>query len=492
MYRLVLYYVLILWLVAFVFSVFGFIPYTPVEILASAVFIALVCLVVNYVFAQVFVVPSNLESVYITVLILALIISPAKSVDGLQFLGLAALVAMSSKYILALNKKHIFNPAALAVVIAGLIINDSANWWVGNLYMAPFVLLGGLLVVRKIKRSDLVLSFLVVSFATILGFSFFKGGDMLVVLEKVLFHSSVLFLGFVMLTEPMTTPPTKGLRVIYGALVGFLFAPFIHLGSVYSTPELALLVGNIFAFAVSPKKKLILELKEKVPVAADVYDFLFKSDQKLVFKPGQYMEWTLGHGGPDIRGIRRYFTIASSPTEEDVRMGVKFYPNSSSFKQSMLRLRPGETVVASQLAGDFVLPKNKDEKLVLIAGGIGITPFRSMIKYLLDIKEKRDIILFYSNRAPGDIVYKDVFDLAKRQLGIKIIYTVTDMPFPKSWRGERGMIDGQMIQRSVPDYKERMFYLSGPHSMVVAFDKTLQEMGVKKQQIKKDYFPGFV
>jgi len=104
----------------------------------------------------------------------------------------------------------------------------------------------------------------------------------------------------------------------------------------FISPGVSSFGGNIFAYAVSPKKKLILELKEKIPIAFEVYDFLFKPDQKFKFTPGQYMEWTLGHNGQDARGQRRYFTIASSPTEDNIRMGVKFYPNSSSYKQSML------------------------------------------------------------------------------------------------------------------------------------------------------------
>lgn len=492
MYRLVLYYVASLWVAALVLSVFGLLPYTPVALVVSGVFITVVCLAVNAIFARIFRVPSNIESVYATAFILMLIIAPFKSVNDFWFLGWAALLAMASKYILAVNKKHIFNPAALAVALTAIILHQSAYWWVGNLYMTPFVLLGGLLMVRKIRRTDLVVSFFVVAVVTVLGFSFLRGENPLLVLENVLFYSPILFFACVMLTEPMTTPPTRNLRILYGGLVGFLFFTPVHIGSVYSTPELVLLAGNLFAYAVSPKKKLILELKEKIPIAFEVYDFLFKPDQNFKFKAGQYMEWTLGHNGQDARGQRRYFTIASSPTEDNIRMGVKFYPNSSSYKQSMLALNPGDKIVASQLAGDFVLPKNKDKKLVFIAGGIGITPFRSIIKYLLDIKEKRDITLFFSNYTPADIVYKDVFDQGERQLGIKTIYTVTNAPYPSDWRGERGFIDEQMIKRTVPDYKERTFYLSGSHTMVVAFDGILQKMGVKKRQIKKDFFPGIV
>ena len=386
MYRLVLYYVLSLWVAAFILSFFGLLPYTPTALVVSVVFITVVCWAINFIFARVFDVPSNIESVYATALILALIIAPTQSVGGLYFLGIAAGLAMASKYIIAIYKKHIFNPAALAVALTAVILGQSANWWVGNLYMFPLVLIGGFLIVKKIIRFDLVLSFLITATVTTLGFFFLKGSNPLFILKGIIFDSPILFLACVMLTEPTTTPPTRNLRILYGAFVGVLFNPLVHIGSVYSTPELALLVGNIFSYAVSPKNKFILELKEKIPIVADVYDFIFKSDKKFKFKPGQYMEWTLGHGHQDARGMRRYFTIASSPTEDNVRMGVKFYPNSSSFKKSLLFLNPGDKIVASQLAGDFVLPKDKNKKLVFIAGGIGITPFRSMIKYLLDTK----------------------------------------------------------------------------------------------------------
>ena len=315
--------------------------------------------------------------------------------------------------------------------------------------------------------------------------------DSVLVLKQTLLDTPLAFFAFVMLTEPTTTPPTKNLRIIYGALVGILFSPYTHIGSFYFTPEMALIFGNIFSYAVSPKEKLVLELKEKIKSANDTYDFIFKSKQKLKFKAGQYMEWTLGHEHQDSRGIRRYFTIASSPTEDNVRMGVKFYPNASSFKKTILSLNPGDKIVAAQLAGDFTLPSNQHKKLVFIAGGIGITPFRSMIKYLLDSQEKRDIVLLYSNRTPADIAYKDIFDQAAKDLGIKTIYTVTDTPYPNDWRGEKGMVDEAMIKRLIPDYQDRVFYLSGPNAMVTAFENILDKMGMPAAHIKKDFFPGF-
>ncbi len=491
MYRLILYYLIFLLAVALVLGLFGVIGVAPYGLFFSTLFLLAICSIINQIFSYFFSAPTNVESVYITALILALIITPATSINTLIFLVWAGVWAMASKFILAIGKKHIFNPAAFAVALTAFTIGQSASWWVGTFWMAPFVLIGGILIVRKIRRADLVISYFAVAGLTILTFYFLKGSNLLTAFGKILFESPFLFFGFVMITEPLTTPPTRGLRILYGALTGFIFAPQIHLISFYSTPELSLIIGNVFSYLASPKKKLMLTLKERIKVANNTYNFVFQSDEVFSFKPGQYLEWTLEHEKPDSRGNRRYFTIASSPTEKEIIMGVKFYDRPSSFKESLGKMNLGDIVVASQLAGDFVLPKNKDEKLAFIAGGIGVTPFRSMVKCLVDTDEKRDIVLFYSNNTEADIAYKNIFDFAERQLGIKMVYTLTGQDVSPSWRGKRGLIDAETIKQNTPDYLDRTFYISGPNAMVVTFKALLREMGIRKHKIKTDYFPGF-
>jgi ferredoxin-NADP reductase len=358
------------------------------------------------------------------------------------------------------------------------------------------------------------------------------------------------------------------MRIVYAVLIGLLFAPFIHIGSVYSTPELALIVGNVFAFlVVSPKKKFVLKLREKKQVAAGTFEFWFEEAGKSVagkgtlanftFRPGQYLEWTLEPKlgtleksnssfmvglaafrriffnifSADNRGIRRYFTIASSPgevAEKGIAIGVKFYgqtvggtEQSSTFKKVLMAMKPGDTIVASGLAGDFVLPRkvsekinNKnetkapsDQRIVMMAGGIGITPFRSMVQDLLDRNEQRPIRIIYSNKTAADIAYKEIFDEARKRLGVKTVYTLTDTTtdtaahanpnanpnaIPVGWRGRRGFVDAKMIEEEVPGYMNCLFYLSGPRAMVVAYENILFDMGVPGVQIKKDFFPGFV
>ena len=165
--------------------------------------------------------------------------------------------------------------------------------------------------------------------------------------------------------------------------------------------------------------------------------------------------------------------------------------NSSSYKKALLALDKDIEIVASQLAGDFVLPDDPQQRVVLIAGGIGVTPFRSMIKYLLDNRHRRPITLFYSAATVNDFVYKDVFDRAQVELGIKTIYSVTDHNnLPSSWTGQVGRISPQMIKSAVPDYRNCLFYISGPRGMVDSLTDTLHKLGIAGYQIKTDYFAG--
>lgn len=492
MYRVVLYYLLLLLGVAFIYSLLGILHFNPFSLLFSTLFLVAISWLANKIFAKTFKAPTNVESVYISALILALIINPAQSFTDWMFLFWAAVLMMASKYIFAVGKKHIFNPVAIAVTITALASVGSASWWVGTLPMLPFELLG-FLIVRKIRRADLVFYFFVGSLSTMFVFSLLQGQSIIQTFQGLLIASSIFFFAFVMLTEPLTTPPTKPLQSIYGAFVGILFAPQFHLGSFFTTPEMALVIGNLFSYLVSPKTKIIATVLEKRQVGADIIDFIFAPGKTFAFTPGQYMEWTLPHAKTDTRGNRRYFTIASSPTENTLRLGIRFSENGSSFKKAMLAMQQNHQIVGAQISGDFTLPKDKKKKLVFIAGGIGVTPFRSMLQYLIDKKESRPIVMFYVNKRINEVVYVDVFNQAQKQAGVKMVYTLTDKAsVPSTWQGKVGRIDSEMIKKEVPDFMERTFYISGPHAMIVASEEVLRSMGVPAKQIKKDFFPGLV
>ncbi len=495
MYKLILYYLAGLIAAAAFFGFLGKTPYNPFDILLNTIVALFFCWGSNYVFAKLSGVVVNTESSFITALILVLIV-PVKFPADTPFLALISSFAMGAKYLLTVEKRHVFNPAAVSVAaIAFLFPEHIATWWVGTSVMAPFVLFGGYLMLRKIRRETMVLIFLGSYLVIIITFLLLRGGlpvSIFSTLRQGILHSPLLFFGFVMLTEPSTLPPTKSLRSYYAALVALFYAtPQIRLLGFAFTPEMALCIGNIYSYIVSPQYRFTLPLKEKIQLSRDTYAFIFDRASDFKFRPGQYMEWMLPHTNVDSRGNRRYFSLASSPTELNPAIAVKFYTPSSSYKKVLLKMEKGQQIIASQLSGDFTLPKDLTKPLAFIAGGVGVTPFCSMVRYIIDNKIKCDIILLYAAARADDILYGDIFEKAK-EFGVKTVYTVSDTTsLPAGWQGNTGYITEEMVRREIPDFAARKFYISGPLLMVENFEAMLGKMDVKKGNIVVDYFPGY-
>lgn len=489
MYRLVLYSLIAYVGVATVLGALGMLPYSPFAILLTTGAFIIATSILNALFAWAYGAIPGKNSSLITALILALIVTPVIPSDpaGLVAIGFISLWAIGSKYVLARGHKHFFNPAAFGVAAAAVIAGQSATWWVaGNAWLLPFLVIGGLLIIRKLRRFDLVGAFTVAAFATIA----FTSGNPLNSIWTTLIHSSFLFLASIMLTEPATMPGTRGRRLWYGALVGILFAPAVHIGSYYFTPETALLAGNLFAYFISRNGARVLTLISRSVIADNAVEFVFRPDRPLLFSAGQYLEWTVPGQGSDNRGNRRYFTIASAAEERELRLTVKFYKPMSSFKRKLLALRPGDTVSVAQLAGDFTLPKDARKKLAFIAGGIGVTPFRSMVGSMLARGEHRDAVLLYGAGNEEEIAYQPFFDTAVSRTGLRVRYAIASGT-PSRPDVFSGFITPELIKREIPDYGERIFYISGPPGMVTSFRRSLRELGLPLTHIHTDYFPGF-
>jgi glycine betaine catabolism B len=491
MYRLVLYYLLALLAVALGVTVATDQPFTPLSLIFSTAVITAACWLTNWGFAKLLRLPVNVESIYITALIVALVMPPVELTDGLGIsaLVLASVVAIASKFILAIQGKHVFNPVAIGIFASAMALDMPATWWVGgNMTMLPVVVIGGLLIVRKVQRFAMLAAYAAANVAiSLLTTSPDMYGE---TLYQTAVYSPLFFAGFAMLTEPMTAPSAKWPGLVYGAIVGALSSPAVHAGEFYFTPEIAFLFGNVFAWIVSPKGRFKLTLLRVEKVAAGCYEFVFRSSRPLAFKAGQYLDWTIAVAAPDNRGNRRPFTIASAPSSDEIHLGVKFYKNPSAFKKTLLEMKAGDTLYGSQLAGEFTLPRDTSEKLVFIAGGIGVTPFRSMLQEMINRRESRPVVMFYGNNTAQEIAYVDVFDRAERELGIKTVYTVADSAAASS-NMHQGFVDTALIQREVPDFRDRTFYISGPRSMVVKFEQVLKDLGISRSRIKVDFFPGF-
>lgn len=488
MYRVVLYGLMVLFLNAVVASAAGWIFYQVAEILLSFAAIFIASTAAHYLLAALFKAPANLESTLITSFILTFVLLPTMEVGGLLGLACAGIVAVASKYVLAVRKIHVFNPAAFAAVVLGIPLIAPALWWIGTPSMIPLTLIVALLIVRKIHRFDLFLSTIAASVVTVVALALVQQRGVDAVLVQHFLSWPILFFAGVMVTEPLTTPPRRMQRIIYGVAIGVLSSLPLHIGIVYTTPEFTLVLANLAAFFLGLRRRLVLPLEHKEEIAKNTWEFTFTTPKSVTFLPGQYLEWVLPHDGADNRGIKRYFTIAASPTEDSVKIGVKFPEKPSSFKSSLLSMKKGDVIYASQLSGDFTLPKNEEKPLVFIAGGIGITPFRSMAQYMIDSDTKRDATLFFTCRQEGDFCYKDVFEKAQT-VGLKSVFVVTDKD--AQWDGEKGFIDVAMLSRHVSAVADAQYYISGPPTMVDAYKSMLKGAGVPRMQIHTDYFPGY-
>lgn len=492
MYRLLVYGLGILFLISVGASFIGVLPYTVLGLIGSAFILVVVSQFSNLFLQKIFGAQANIESAAITGLILFFILPPLATLYDAGILAFAAILAMTSKYVLALGRKHIFNPAAVAAVILGLMGLSGASWWVASSVLLPFTLVFGLLIVHKIRRYELFVTFLIASIVSILGFGIYSGADIALLAPQIFTSWPVIFFGTVMLTEPFTTPPSKGLQIGYGLITGLLFGIPFRYGPFFATPELILVIGNIYSYIVSPKYRILPEFLHKSEIAHSIYEFVFRKPKNFTFQPGQYMEWTLEHESSDDRGNRRYFTLASSPTEDTVRLAVKMPEQPSSFKKALINLKPQDHISLSGLAGDFVLPKKHNGGMVFIAGGIGITPFRSMIQYLVDRQEKRDITLFYATSHADEFAYDSLWQKASDVMNFKYVKVLSGKAdVPDGWDGHVGYLDANIIKSEVDEPMNCMYYLSGPNAMVTAYKKMLLDMGIKGNMIITDYFPGY-
>ena len=250
-YRLGLYYLAAIVLLALVLSVVGVVHQQPVSLAFSAAVALLTCLAVNWAFARAFGAESNWESVCISALIITLIITPVAPSDfsGVGFLVLVSAWAMASKYMVAISKRHLFNPAAFGAALMGISLHHPVSWWVGdNVVLLPVIILGGALMLTRLRYTEMVAAFAIV----VLGITMAYGNLSLAGVGRSFsmmgIHSMFCFFGLVMLTEPRTVPVGRWRQIANGALVGLLFSPFTHIGTYYFTPEVAILCGNLFTF----------------------------------------------------------------------------------------------------------------------------------------------------------------------------------------------------------------------------------------------------
>lgn len=225
---------------------------------------------------------------------------------------------------------------------------------------------------------------------------------------------------------------------------------------------------------------LKLTLKNRKQETSDCESFIFEPDEEITWKAGQFFHYILHHQGMDDRKDERWFTISAAPFENHLMITTRFNSErSSSFKKALKELGIGATLEGDGPDGDFVL-QDPGKAYVFIAGGIGITPFRSILMELSHEGEPINVTLLYANRN-GEIVFKDELEkIAQENPGLKIHYILDP---------ER--INEEIIKKFAPNLESPIFYVSGPEPMVDAMSETLKGMGIPEDHIKGDWFPGY-
>lgn len=232
-------------------------------------------------------------------------------------------------------------------------------------------------------------------------------------------------------------------------------------------------------------------IKEKREVAKGTllvtFDLL---GEEVAFSPGQYFYVTLPSlGDEDDKGLRRHISVVTSPNEQGV-LGLATRMRDSAFKRTLRELPVGSEVEVEPPEGDFGLPEDPSRPLVFVAGGIGITVFRCMLRYIADRGLGHRVTLVYSNRDRASTAFLDeLAELEERIPGLRVVLTMNEDP---EWDGETRMVDEAMLRDVLGDeFDATTFLVAGPPPMVDAVVESLEGAGLPEGQIRPDKFSGY-
>lgn len=238
-----------------------------------------------------------------------------------------------------------------------------------------------------------------------------------------------------------------------------------------------------------------LKFVEKKDEAQGIKSFFFEPEKKVIYLAGQFYYFTLPKlNYPDPRGATRHFTLSSSPTEGDRLRITTRVRQESGYKKTLDELAPGDMIDGEGPSGTFVLNESDKSQQVFLAGGIGITPFRSIIKYAADKNLGIPMHLIYANSTVEQITFRnELTDLAKSHSDfLKVDMTISKPEESKeSWTGLTGRVDENLIKKLTSSYTKPIFWLCGPPPMVDALETTLSKMGIPSGQIRLEKFTGY-
>lgn len=225
----------------------------------------------------------------------------------------------------------------------------------------------------------------------------------------------------------------------------------------------------------------------------------FRKPENFVFDPGQTITLSLLPAGTDDAPLKHTFSLVSAPYEDDLCITTRL--RQSAFKQALASLKPGAPLTFSGPYGRFALPKDTGRPVVLIAGGIGITPFISMLRHATHHGSPQRFLLLYSNRHPQDAAFIDELrDLVTLNPNFRLQATVTaanagagtdTSTDDQAWPGLHGRIDEAMVRQALVGLSEPLFYVTGTPEMVESMRDLLEGMGIDESAVRSEDFGGY-
>jgi len=239
-----------------------------------------------------------------------------------------------------------------------------------------------------------------------------------------------------------------------------------------------------------PTAKSKLEKREEI--AEGTMAFHFEKPDGFQFKAGQYLNLALiDPPETDDEGSTRTFSIASAPEEDDLMVATRM--RNTAFKRVLNQMPLEKELKISGPFGSFTLHRDESRPAVFLTGGIGVTPFRSIVASAARNKLPHRLFLFYSNRRPEDAAFlAELQQLEKENSKYKLIPTMTQMEKSgREWNGKTGYIDQTLLAEVISDLRAPIYYSAGPPEMVAAMRKMLEDIGVSDSDIRTEDFAGY-
>jgi ferredoxin-NADP reductase len=244
--------------------------------------------------------------------------------------------------------------------------------------------------------------------------------------------------------------------------------------------------------AIADWPKFLAKLKDREEVAAHTMAFRFEKPANFNFIPGQFIDITLlNPSETDPEGNTRGFSIASAPHEDFIMVATRL--RDTAFKRVLRSVPLGTEVEIEGPFGNLKLHNDKSRAAVVLTGGIGITPFRSILLHAAKARLPHRIFLFYANRRPEDAAFLDeLHELEKRNPNYKMIACMSEAEkSQQSWSGERGLISPALLDKYLKELRSPVYYITGPPAMVKAIHTMLLAEEVDDDNIRIEEFAGY-